>query len=159
PELLLESRHRHQDAAADLYCWNIARPGGVIRRRPADLQNLCGLRNPYREAGAPILPRLRRRQIRCFSRHLVTPLVRIQRARYVSDGLRTRNGVLYGWNTAHALSTRWENDAMMKKRKIGAPPKRNPRPGERFTIATRVQRDLKLRLDAAAEASGRSQAQ
>jgi hypothetical protein len=48
---------------------------------------------------------------------------------------------------------------MMKKRKIGAPPKRNPRPGERFTIATRVQRELKLRLDAAAEASGRSQAQ
>jgi hypothetical protein len=47
----------------------------------------------------------------------------------------------------------------MPKRKIGAPPKRDPRPGERFTIATRVRPELKRRLDAAAEESGRSQAQ
>ena len=44
-------------------------------------------------------------------------------------------------------------------KKIGAPPKRDPRPGERFTIATRVRPELKRRLDAAAAESGRSQAQ
>jgi hypothetical protein len=45
------------------------------------------------------------------------------------------------------------------KKRIGAPPKRDPLPGERFTIATRVRPELKRRLDAAAEESGRSQAQ
>src|SRR5215813_8580433 len=48
---------------------------------------------------------------------------------------------------------------LKKGRKIGAPPKRDPLPGERFTIATRVRPDLKRLLNAAAEASGRSQAQ
>lgn len=48
---------------------------------------------------------------------------------------------------------------LRKRRKIGAPPKRDPLPGERFTIATRVRPELKRRLDAAAEESGRSQAQ
>jgi hypothetical protein len=43
--------------------------------------------------------------------------------------------------------------------KIGAPPRRDPRPGERFSIATRVTPELKRRLDAAAAESGRSQAQ
>jgi hypothetical protein len=44
-------------------------------------------------------------------------------------------------------------------RKIGAPPKRDPEPGERFQIGVRVTPDLKRRLDAAAEDSGRSQSQ
>jgi hypothetical protein len=53
-------------------------------------------------------------------------------------------------------------ERMLRRRrgkKIGAPPKRDPLPGERFTIATRVRPELKRRLDAAAEESGRSQAQ
>ena len=41
-------------------------------------------------------------------------------------------------------------------RKIGAPPKRDPRPGERFQLGVRVTPDLKRKLDAAAQESGRS---
>jgi hypothetical protein len=52
-----------------------------------------------------------------------------------------------------------DEDGDIPTRKIGAPPKRDPLPGERFTIATRVSPTLKRRLDAAAEESGRSQAQ
>jgi hypothetical protein len=47
----------------------------------------------------------------------------------------------------------------MRGRKIGAPPKRDPEPGERFQIGVRVTPELKRRLDAAAEQSGRSQSQ
>jgi hypothetical protein len=45
------------------------------------------------------------------------------------------------------------------EKKIAAPPKRDPEPGERFQIGVRVTPDLKRRLDAAAEESGRSQTQ
>jgi hypothetical protein len=44
-------------------------------------------------------------------------------------------------------------------RKIGAPPKRAPRPGERFQIGVRVTPEMKQRLDAAAQRSGRSLSQ
>jgi hypothetical protein len=47
----------------------------------------------------------------------------------------------------------------MQTKKIGAPPKRDPKPGERFQIGVRVTPELKRRLDAAAEQSGRSQSQ
>jgi TraY domain len=45
---------------------------------------------------------------------------------------------------------------MKPPRKIGAPPKRDPKPGERFQIGVRVTPEMKRRLEAAAEQSGRS---
>jgi len=45
------------------------------------------------------------------------------------------------------------------RRKFGAPPKRDPEPGERFQLGVRVTAELKRKLDAAAEQSGRSQSQ
>jgi predicted transcriptional regulator len=44
-------------------------------------------------------------------------------------------------------------------RKFGAPPKRQLAPGERFQLGIRVTAELKRRLDAAAEVTGRSQSQ
>jgi uncharacterized protein (DUF1778 family) len=44
-------------------------------------------------------------------------------------------------------------------RKIGAPPKRTPKPGERFQMGVRVTPQMKAALDEAAAASGRSQSQ
>jgi TraY domain len=44
-------------------------------------------------------------------------------------------------------------------KKFGAPPKREPKPGERFQLGVRVTPETKRRLDAAAERSGRSQSQ
>jgi hypothetical protein len=48
---------------------------------------------------------------------------------------------------------------VLRRRKFGAPQKRNPAPGERFQIGIRVTSELKRRLDEAAERSGRSQSQ
>lgn len=45
------------------------------------------------------------------------------------------------------------------RRKFGAPPKREAEPGERFQLGVRVTAELKRKLDAAAEHSGRSQSQ
>jgi len=45
------------------------------------------------------------------------------------------------------------------RRKFGAPPKREAEPGERFQLGIRVTAELKRKLDAAAEQSGRSQSQ
>src|SRR5262249_40790251 len=45
------------------------------------------------------------------------------------------------------------------RRKFGAPPKREAEPGERFQLGIRVTAELKGKLDAAAEQSGRSQSQ
>ncbi len=45
------------------------------------------------------------------------------------------------------------------RRKIGAPPKRKPKPGERFQLGVRVTPEMKGRLEAAAEESGRSLSQ
>src|SRR5262245_42670576 len=44
-------------------------------------------------------------------------------------------------------------------KRFGAPPKREPKPGERFQLRVRVTPELKRCLDAAAEKSGRSQCQ
>ena len=46
-----------------------------------------------------------------------------------------------------------------KRRKFGGPPKREPKEGERVALSLRMTPDLKRRLDAAAEAGGRSQSQ
>src|SRR5262245_29630464 len=48
---------------------------------------------------------------------------------------------------------------MKSQRKIGAPPKRKPKPGERFQIGVRVTPEMKHRLEGAAESSGRSLSQ
>jgi hypothetical protein len=48
---------------------------------------------------------------------------------------------------------------MREKEEFGAPPKRDAKPGERFQLGVRVTPDLKQKLDAAAEMSGRSQSQ
>jgi hypothetical protein len=44
-------------------------------------------------------------------------------------------------------------------RKFGAPPKRSPKPGERFQVGIRVTPEVKNRLDEAAARTGRSQSQ
>jgi hypothetical protein len=44
----------------------------------------------------------------------------------------------------------------VRSKKIGAPPKRAPKPGERFQLGVRVTPEMKMRIEAAAEASGRS---
>jgi hypothetical protein len=48
---------------------------------------------------------------------------------------------------------------MREKEEFGAPPKRDAKRGERFQLGVRVTPDLKQKLDAAAEMSGRSQSQ
>ena len=48
---------------------------------------------------------------------------------------------------------------MESPKKFGAPPKRQPRKGERFQLGIRVTSEMKRRLDAAAEQTGRSQSQ
>jgi hypothetical protein len=50
-------------------------------------------------------------------------------------------------------------EAVHTPRKFGAPPKREAEPGERFQLGVRVTAELKRKLDAAAEESGRSQSQ
>ncbi len=45
------------------------------------------------------------------------------------------------------------------RRKIGGPPKREPKPGERVALSLRMTPDLKRRLDYAADQGGRSQSQ
>jgi TraY domain-containing protein len=47
----------------------------------------------------------------------------------------------------------------VRRSKYGGGAKRDPKPGERVMLGTRVTPELKQRLDAAAEHSGRSQAQ
>ena len=48
---------------------------------------------------------------------------------------------------------------MVRRSKYGGGSKRDPKPGERVMLGTRVTPELKQRLDAAAEHNGRSQAQ
>jgi hypothetical protein len=48
---------------------------------------------------------------------------------------------------------------MKAPKKFGAPPKKNPKPGERVALSLRMTPELKSKLDAAAEQGGRSQSQ
>ena len=78
--------------------------------------------------------------------------------------LDARKGVVYPrtitvWEAGHMGRSKTPASAATARKKIGGPPKRQPKPGEKAAITLRMAPDLKRRLDAAAEGNGRSQSQ
>src|SRR5262245_43088405 len=68
-----------------------------------------------------------------------------------------RNIVLYPSDTEPAvINNRQTGRRMRPSKKIGAPPRREPRPGERIQLGVRVTPEAKRRLEKAAAEFGRS---